>query len=579
MAKLEEVADKLEQSIELTEEEIKSLNAGFRDYRLKVDNAIYSNNDVKGIDLSVYERIAKYYLKNVSKNTAESLRFLQYYFIYDTCRELELKIIVRVDGEKEHFINNPKSNAFHGTDNSTGRTKIAFNPFLFEKIVSKLKDPKVSEDEKVISVYSLINTSFHELEHEYQDAQIRKNGISNPQALIWAKEFLTRQVVGSDFYKSNYDNIFHERDARNYASLKTQKIFNKYYDPDLTLNFNDDSSYRLDIQFEDVTTNTTKVAIDLLDGVATESIKADSKLLYKYPVLRTIYTENGKKKLLPQIQSELEVRKLEELSKNPDKEQEIEEKYSKLLSGIIETDHDLQLQSLCQELSKSGLEGRDYMIKVAEINQLMDSVNLSYDDVLYRISTRLHQLEKETDRSKIQEELNGIKLLKKCMLEYVTKFRDKHQNEMVIIDTKKELDDKFGIKIDKYNYTLGQSEVIMTTKNLDELDNDFFDNMERIKQSGMDKSQIGLYISKLRKVYEIYKQDYMDSSLYKEEDLRKKQEQEAQAIVDQMANGGFDNTKELDNKKQMGYVKVWILGVITFIISIGIIVLGMILSK
>lgn len=64
-------------------------------------------------------------------------------------------------------------------------------------------------------------------------------------------------------------------------------------------------------------------------------------------------------------------------------------------------------------------------------------------------------------------------------------------------------------------------------------------------------------------------------------------EQQAEIMIQAMANGTLDtngqpivqNQEQMNNGRQMGFIKVWMLGIITTIVSIGIVALGIIITK
>ena len=251
-------------------------------------------------------------MSNIENNSYESVIYLQYYFLIDMCKEYNIKPRIYI-GDSEYFKRYPDARAYHTSEIIVGVDdqkryvpKICYNPEYMKNNIN-LK-----------GIIELLNDSFHELEHEVQAMQMKNEKLDNPQALLWAKEFLVRKVVGRVFYDTNYWNVFHERDARDYAFKRIDKVVKEYIDPMKRAVKKEDASYDPNMVFDNVeikenksTTDSSdkgkieykkESAIDLLDAVSTEYIKAYPYLINDYPVLKNIYTEKGQKKLLPPYQ-------------------------------------------------------------------------------------------------------------------------------------------------------------------------------------------------------------------------------------------------------------------------------------
>ena len=70
----------------------------------------------------------------------------------------------------------------------------------------------------------------------------------------------------------------------------------------------------------------------------------------------------------------------------------------------------------------------------------------------------------------------------------------------------------------------------------------------------------------------------------KQNNLNQGIEQQAEAMVNQMAQGvdvlgENQNQQEVSNGKQMGFTAIWLLGLVTGIVSAGILILGAVLLK
>lgn len=403
----------------------------------------------------IYQKASEYYLTNLGENTKGSIIFLWYFHMTQISKENNMKPILNVGNEM--FDRRPEVNAFY-REVKTGigpHPAIYFNPKCINKC---LDDPK--------NIIDLLVTSFHEFEHARQTQMMKNAKLDNPQALIWAKENILRlNAVGEMYYKVNYFNIFHERDARYYSYVRTNKLLDG---KGFQLSGIDEDAYNLDIQHKLDKDSDRVLAIDLLDSITSTTIKDNVELLKIYPVLRNIYNLDGSKKTLPQIESELRTRFESESNTNPDINVDIETK--KLLKGICETDNDLEFQYLCQEASNFYAENNmeEFNKTVSTIKELLNKREMSYNEFESKMNHRIKELEKQLNITlhpssgkmydnnvykKISNELKNAKQLLKSAIEYNPKFKEEHNERVMKSNIKRQLSLKIKREVgDQYKY-------------------------------------------------------------------------------------------------------------------------------
>ncbi|MBR5663051.1 MAG: hypothetical protein IKX00_05380 [Bacilli bacterium] len=403
----------------------------------------------------IYQKASDYFLINLNKNTKGSIIFLWYFQMTQMSKENDMKPSLKVGHER--FTKEPNVRAFYREE----KTGIGYFPAVYfnpECIDSCLQNKE--------NIIELLITSFHELEHARQTEMMDSEKLDNPQALIWAKENILRiNVIGEAYYKINYSNIFHERDARYYSYFRANKMLEG---KGRIITGIEEDAYNLDIQHK-INENSSEVyAIDLLDTLSCEAIKKDPKLLDYYPVLKNIYNLDGTKKTLPQIESDLISRFQLESKSNP--EINVDEKVQNLLKGICETDNDLQFQYLCYEASNYYANNNidKFNLTVSNISKLLEKRELSYDEFEKKINNRIKQLEKQEyiimhpeqgqkfDNNaylKVRNELKNTKQLLKSAIEYNPKFKEEHNERVMKSNIKRQLSLKIKREIgDPYKY-------------------------------------------------------------------------------------------------------------------------------
>lgn len=497
----EELSTKLINDDELTNEEQKFLEDFMKNYYPEyIGGELYPYPKYDEKLKPIYKNVASFFIKNLNKNTEGSVTFLQYFYLTQMAKEYNIKPYIYTK-EKEYFKKNPNTRAYHSKEPTNHAPIISYNPLFIKNARNE-------------SILQLIITGFHELEHEVQESEIQKTKIDDAQALLWAKEFLIRFVVGDIYYKTNYFDIFHERDARDYARKRLKQICIEekcnYKIPILK-----EDSYDLNIKHKDVENEKEIIAIDLLDAITNEYIKAYPWLLKEYPVLKTIYNDNGTKKVLPQIRSELEIRMQEEIKKNPEKIQEIKIKYKRLIKNIAKTDNDLQLQYLCEEIAQEISDKK--LINLTSIKELLRKRDFCYEDFMERINSRISYLrlllyKKEVSNSpeyqNLYNELRDTENLKKVVIEYNPKFKEKYNEEQRKLKIKNELDRILEKRVEKYKYTFGKDGTLYAEKQTkEELFDSFKKYLNLLTERTKNPEELDKYIKYLQDVYKDYYDD------------------------------------------------------------------------
>ena len=457
------------------------------------------------------KKLVKYFISNTEKITHDNIMFIFYYFCLSMCREYNFHPLIYFN-DIDFFKENPNANAYHTKDAYNNMPIINFNPRYIDK--------EIKND----GILNIINTCFHELEHEVQSVQVEQTTITNAQSLLWAKEYLLRKVIGEVYYKENYRDQFLERDARDYAKRRIEKVEEEYGDPTKKYNIagykKEDAHYTTDIKHRDVENKRDVVAIDLLDAVSCEYLKAYPYLLKKMKdikVLNVIFNSDGSKKNIVQIKHELDEQKQKEIQKNPEDEKRIHANYSSLLHNIAKTDNDLLIQYLCMEADELAKENDDLGVrtKVARINMIMLKRNISFEELFNRINERIHQLEKKSykdpDYLKVRDELKETKVLVDCLLKYNEKFKQQHDQKLINDKYRKDIERIAGVTINDKNWLVGDSSgdgsVIFEDKTIEELTSDFLYIKRQLNNSDVDLEAYEELIKFLQKQY----QEYIDN--------------------------------------------------------------------
>lgn len=513
-SELEIIITKLENKEAISDKEKNFLTKYMKNYYpKKVDLYPYPQYD-KYLK-QVHKRLAKYYMSNINENNGASVTYLQFYFLTDMCKDFNIKPQIYIGNpyDKDCFKNDSDAKALHFNVYIKGIEKsvpvICYNPMSIEQATEKG------------DILSLINYGFHELRHEVQKMQIMDEKLYDAQALLWAKEHVLRSVVGDVFYEENYKDIFHERDARDYALERTKAVLSEYGSSRQKYQVNKfiwtEAPYDLNVSFIDVELGDKKKAIDLLDIVASKYIKTYPNYLEKFSVLKNIYSENGDKKTLIQIEYELNEKKKEEIKKNPGKKKEISKKYAKLEDDIIQTDSDLLIQALCQEAAiLKDISKEEFLQKVEKINEVAKRINYSYEETMYRINNRINLLSKE----KKFKELEEMESLKKSMIEYIDSFKNEFNIKRIQDDNIRKIQGVIGESISRYDYVLDNNGgLIQKSKSLKELKKDFSINSEKVKVNSSSQEEYSKNIATLRAIYSIFERDLTSEPFYEVREL------------------------------------------------------------
>lgn len=474
----------------------------------------------------IYKNVADYFTKHLSENNVETITFLQYYYLTQMSKDHNITPIIRVD--KKYFDEFPKADAMHFSEYIAGINRnipvIAYNPEFIHKAY---ENPSL--------IPSVIESGFHELEHEVQQLQISSEKLTNPQALIWAKEHIVRKyILGEEYYKLNYLDIFHERDARRESYDRVKALGLQIAHPRI-------SNYDLGIKHKENKDLDDVIAIDLLDILVTKYIETNPKILERYPVLKNIYDSEGIKKTLPQIEAEMEEQCERKIKDNPEKELEIREEYSSLIPRICETDNDLQFQYLCKKAAEFYSDNNmdSFNETVKQITDLLNKRELSYEQYIKKLEDRIRVLNKEAykllhpsnpaDRCnyekylKVSKELKSTKFLLECIIEYNPEFKKKHNESVMKTTIKRELSKKLkhGVLEDYKGFVTDKGYIIYERKTDQEMFEDYRKAISELVDVATSRDELESDIKDLGIIYGDYI-DLNNLSQYREKgDARK----------------------------------------------------------
>ena len=451
----EGIFTKVLNNVSISHDEEEYLNKFMRYLYPKVGGELYPYPRYDEKLKDIYQKASDYYLSHLNKNTEGSIVFLWYFQMNQMSKENNMQPRLAIGHEK--FEKEPQCAAFHTEEvTAIGRfPAVFFNP----KIITRCM-----EDKK--NILLLLETSIHELRHAMQHQMVYSSNLNDPQALIWAKEYITRSVIGDSYYNLNYTNIFHERDARYYSRVRMNKVLagKGYKFPNVEVD-----SYNLDVRHKENENSEELLAIDLLDAVSSKTLQSHPDILKYYQVLQNIYNMDGTKKTVPQIELELNTR-FEKESANGLSGEEINKKAHELLNGICATDNDLRFQYLCQEAANLYDETKtdEFNQVISEIKGLLEQRELSYDEFEMNMKSRIQRLIKQRnlilqpkdgerfnqeEYRKISSELSSTKRLLDAAIEYNPKFKEEHNERVMKSKIKQRLSAKIHQTIgDRYNY-------------------------------------------------------------------------------------------------------------------------------
>lgn len=502
-----EFATKLMNKEELSDEEKKYMNTYMKDFYPEIGGSLYPYPKYDEKLKPIYEKLSDYYLKHMDEIDYNSAVFLQYYYLTGMAKEYKIRPSIKIGND--YFKKHPNAKAYHtyGENPYQLITEITYNPnFIKEEVDNKC-------------IFNLIIAGFHELEHDVQHTMAYSEELTNPQALLWAKEILIRKKVDKTYYKRNYWALFHEKDARNVALQKVKKIVReKKITPIVNEEWAQDDSYDLSIEHKNIKGDSI-LAIDLLDSIVTPTIKNNPKLLDEYPVLKNIYNTNGSKKTYVEIKTEIGKRMRKEMKEHPE-DRNIMGKYLRLFKGTVNTDNNLKLQQYADNIIIAKQKGQEKVVELERLKmeKLMKERDFSYMEFTTNYKNRIATLTNKShksditieERRAIYEELNQTRKLLNTMLEYNSNFKEEHKKE---IDFSKSFDSVRSLlktTPSEYKYILGEKNIIAEQKTEEELTNDFERDCEIIREKAKTKEEAEKNINILQEYYSKLKNNLKD---------------------------------------------------------------------
>lgn len=370
---------------------------------------------------------------------------------------------------------------------------------------------------------SIMQNAFHELRHETQEVLIHKEELIDPQALIWAKEYIARIAAGLQYYDDNYHEHFIERDARHteYSStsqyLKEHGLMKQGEEINYVNNIGR-NAFKLDIVHKDIDGKEYN-AVDLLDSIASEHIKNYPEVLNTFPVLKYVYNLDGTKKSIIEVMEYLKNEKEEKIKANPNNRFNIEQEYQKKLEGISKTDNDLNVQYLCIKASRAE---KRYEVEPKEeakkrLDQTIENVihateirGSKYTVLEERLNKKISRLRVKIATSKSMEERNKYKKelerheeLIENVLKYNAIFKKQKLEQERREDRREEIEEVVHHNVTNMNYFAGpkggDGAVHVEYKTQKELDTDLEQLMEELNEEEKKRPEDYVQIMACRK--------------------------------------------------------------------------------
>lgn len=494
-----EFASKLISGENISDDEQKFINTFMKDYYPKfIGGSLYPYPNYDAKLKPIYKELSDYYIKNRDKIDYNSGIFLLFYHLTDMAKEYKIKPTVNVLGAEKF---KPGTLAHHTYNiDGFGRliTQLDFN---VDAVKSSITNGKIE---------NLINYGLHELEHEVQHIKVNDQNLTDPQALLWGKELLVREVDES-YYDDYYKNTFMERDARDVAKNKTIKIFEENGETvELTPFLCENAKYDPNIKFSSKKLGSI-VAIDLLESITTKEIKEHPEKLEEFPVLKNIYNPNGDKKTFIQIKTEIFKKMNDEIKEHPSMDIHIRAKYFKLLNGIIETDNNLKLQKYADDIAIAKRNGNKNEVQEGQSNieTLMKERTFSYMEFTSNYKKRMAELSNKANKQGIKvdekiaifKELQQTGQLLRTMLEYNTVFAEKHKEEIEYTHSIDNIRRLLNTTPSAYNYIASEKEIRAVPKTEEELTADFENNCNIIRERAKSQEEADRNIQFLQEYY------------------------------------------------------------------------------
>lgn len=388
----------------------------------------------------MYSDLVDWYMINRQTLTVASVKFLLYYYVTQISKENNIKPYVVFDNE--YFKSRPGANAYYRRE-ITGIGQVpylGFNPDTIRQIVD---NPDL--------LPTIIAAGFHEIQHELDMQEVLSEDITHPQAILWAKEYIAKQVLGTQYYILNYTNIFFERNASLKAYQRTKKIFDKY---GIVLADMENINYDLTITQKENESAKDMLAVDLLDMITTDYINSNYGEVGPYKILSNVYNSNGIKKTLPQIRSELDRKVSQKSRESGEPESLIQLKNMNLLAGICQTDNDLLFQFLCEKAAQYyHMNSKDmFDSTVKRIEELLSTRDMSFVYFTQQMYSRITQLEimlskpisDKVEYHRLLEELKSTRFILDAAREYNPKFKEAHNTSTMKYNIRRELTKLLG---------------------------------------------------------------------------------------------------------------------------------------
>lgn len=466
-----EFATKLIAGENLSDDEKKYMDTYMKDYYTRhIGGSLYPYPKYDAKLKPIYKDLSDYYLKNIDKINYNGGIFLLFYHLTRMAKEYKIRPAVAV---KDATNFKPGTRAYHTYDRDGFGNLITQLDFNLDSVKSAIENGRIAD---------LINYGFHELEHEVQHLLVDNQELTNPQALLWAKELLAR-AIDESYYDEYYAQTFMERDARDVAKNRTIKIFEENgKTTNLSPFLCENAKYDPNIKFRSKELGQI-VAIDLLDSITTKAIKDRPHILEELPVLKNVYNPNGDKKTFIQIKTEIFAKMNAEIKEHPNMNIPIRVKYYRLLDGIVDTDNNLKLQKYADHITISKQNGNQKEVDEGKLNieKLMRERDFSYMEFTTSYKKRISELSNKANKQgltpdekvAILKELNQTRDLLNTMLSYNSKFEEEHKKEIEFSKSIDNIRRLLKTTPSAYNFIASEKEIRAVPKTEEELTEDF----------------------------------------------------------------------------------------------------------
>lgn len=304
-------------------------------------------------------------LKKYDNLTSEEVVFLIDFFISLKNKELGITVSYKIDSNY---------------DNSLLFYDSIQNVICISK--KRMIDDIVNKERSITANLSKINHEFRHVTQlmDFKNNILAKIVLSDPLSIIFAKEYLTKEMLENGSSESEYTHYYHdllsEYEASYYGTKKTIDWLS-FFAPELKAQYlidTHDEYQQCKLIIDNVTNKKQPDLDELSKTICKASLLTDAalmqnpKLLKEYPILQTIYHYDGSKKTYFELTNEKD-----SIIGNEKNESKID-KINKFYSIITLNDPILNIEKKLDEIEKGILVGRDSKSQDAEVKFIISAI-------------------------------------------------------------------------------------------------------------------------------------------------------------------------------------------------------------